>query len=242
MAILTESKIKRLLRTTKLKETKSLVLESGTIITPSAKEYLKDITIEYVKTPELSKTKDKETSLPIPESKTNGTNNIRSIRDVLIYKNSNGEEIWRGQSNYQFKIKIDLIISRILTLQKKGQYIGNMELIEALDTILMVLKAETIQNKLELVQEIEKLLESKNSYILNSYLENSFIPTYKDEECTIALFELHAYLQELEHFIAKEMNEILTFENYINYISIATALKEYCWLLIVQVKEESLKE
>lgn len=245
MAILTESKIKKILRTTKLKETKFLVLEPGTVITPSAKEYLKDITIEYIETPESSETKNKETTFPITQLKVNEPKSARNIQEVLLYNNGNGQEMWKSHLTYQFKIKTNITICHILSLQKKSHHIGRMELVEALNTILMVVKTistETLaSDKLELVQEIEKLVEDKNPYVSSLYPEGIFIPTYKDEECVIALFELHAYLQELEHFIAKEMKESLKFEEYINCISIATSLKDYCWILMVQSKENSVE-
>lgn len=237
MPILTESKIKKLLRRTELKETKSLVLEPGTVITPSAKEYLKDITIRYMKVTEKSETENQETRLPTKELKIDKTRNEKSIHEALIYKDDDGKEIWKSQSIYQFKTKIHIIISRILILQKKGQHMGNMELVEALNNILMVFKSISIENKLELVEEIENLLKEKNPYSVSSYLQDSFIPTYKDEEYIIGLFELHAYFKELEYFIANGMKESLTFEDYINYMSIATILKEYCWILMVKFKE-----
>ncbi|WP_353097287.1 hypothetical protein [Tissierella praeacuta] len=242
MAILTESKIKKLFRTTRLKETKSLVLEPGTIITPSAKEYLKDITIEYMEIPETSETKNQEATFPMTQLKVSEPKNIQ---EVLIYDNGKGQKMWRSHLTYQFKIKIDIIISRILTLQKKSHHIGKIELVEALNTILIVVKTISMEilasDKLDLVQEIERLLEDKKPYVASLYPEDSFIPTYKDEECVIALFELHSYLRELEHFIAKEMKEILTFEDYINCISTLTILKDYCWILMVQSKENSVE-
>jgi len=186
------------------------------VITPSAKEFLKDITIEYADIAETSGVKNQEKTSPK-----------------------------KSHLFYQFKIKIDITISRILILQKKGHNIGKMELVEALNTILMIVKAISIGTllsyRLELIQKIEKFLEEKRSYSASLYPEGIFIPTYKDEDCVIALFELHAYLQELEHFIAKEMKEILKFEDYINYISIATSLKDYCWILMVQSKESSVE-
>lgn len=216
MAILTESKIKRLLRTTNLKETKILVLEPGTVITPSAKEYLKGITIEY-KIPESSETKNQETTFPVTSHLT-----------------------------YQFRIKINIAISHIVTLQKKSHDTGNTELVVALNTILMAVKTITMETlasyRLDLVQEIEKLLKDKKPYADSMYPEDSYVPTYKDEECVIALFELHAYLQELEHFIAKEMKEDLKFEDYIKCNSIAAAVKDYCWVLMVQMIENSVKQ
>jgi len=212
MAILTESKIKRLLRTTNLKETKLLVLEPGTVITPSAKEYLKGITIEYMKIPEATS--------PMAQ--------------------------WKSQLTYQFRIKINIAISHIVTLQKKSHDMGNTELVVALNTILMIVKTITMETlasyRLELVQEIEELLKDKKPYVDSIYPEDSYVPTYKDEECVIALFELHACLQDLEHFIAKEMKEGLKFEDYIKCISIATTLKDYCWVLMVQMIENSVKQ
>lgn len=212
MAILTESKIKRLLRTTDLKETKLLVLEPGTVITPSAKEYLKGITIEYMKIPEATS--------PMAQ--------------------------WKSQLTYQFRIKINIAISHIVTLQKKSHDMGNTELVVALNTILMVVKTLTMETlasyRLELVQEIEKLLKDKKPYVDSIYPEDSYVPTYKDEECVIALFELHAYLQDLEHFIAKEMKEGLKYEDYIKGISMADTLKDYCWVLMVQMIESSVKQ
>lgn len=245
MAILTESKIKKLLRTTKLKETKFLVLEPGTVITPSAREYLKDITIEYTETPEISKSKSKEATFPMTQLKINESNSTKNIQELLMYSNGSGQEMWKSHSTYQFKIKIDIAISHILTLQKKSYHIGKMDLVEALNTILIVVKTIPIEilapDKSDLVQEIEKLLEEKKPYVASLYPEGSFNPTYKDEECVIALFELHAYLQELEHFIAKEMKDILAFEDYINCISIVTILKDYCWILMAQSKENSVE-
>ncbi|HBC99661.1 MAG TPA: hypothetical protein DC053_10355 [Lachnoclostridium sp.] len=212
MAILTESKIKRLLRTTNLKETKLLVLEPGTVITPSAKEYLKGITIEYMKIPEATS--------PMAQ--------------------------WKSQLTYQFRIKINIAISHIVTLQKKSHDMGNTELVVALNTILMVVKTLTMETlasyRLELIQDIEKLLKDKKPYVDSVYPEDSYVPTYKDEECVIALFELHAYLQDLEHFIAKEMKEGLKYEDYIKYISMAATLKDYCWVLMVQMIENSVKQ
>ena len=237
MAILTESKIKRLLRTTKLRETKFLVLEPGTVITPSAKEYLKDITIGYTEIPEAA--------IPITQLKVNEPNNPKSIQEVLIYNSENGQEALKSHLNYQFRIKIDIIISRILTLQKKSHHIGRMGLVEGLNTTLMLVKTISMEtlasDKTDQVKEIEKLLEDKNPYLSGIYPEGSYIPTYKDEECVIALFELHAYLQELEHFIAKEMKESLAIDYYTNYIFIATILKDYCWILLVQLKENLLE-
>lgn len=243
MAILTESKIKKLLRTTKLKETKLLVLEPGTVITPSAKEYLKDITIEYMEIPESSDTKEKEETFPMTQLEVSEPKNVENIQETLMYDNRKKQKMWKSHLTYQ--VKIDIIISHILTLQKKSHHIGKMELVGALNTILIVVKTIATEilasDKLDLVQEIEKWLEDKKSYVASLYPEGSFIPTYKDEEYVIDLFELHAYLQELEYFIAKEMKEILTSEDYINCISIVTILKDYCWILMVQSKENSLE-
>lgn len=235
MAILTESKIKKLLRTTKLKETKSLVLEPGTVITPSAKEYLKNITIEYMEISKTSETKNQKATFPMTRLKIDEPQNIKK----------NGQEIWKSHLAYEFKIKVDITISHILTLQKKCHHIGNMGLVEALNRILMVVKTISIEtlvsDKLDLVQEIEKLLEDKKTYGSSLYPQDSFIPTYQDKKCVIALFELHAHLQDLEHFIAKEMKEIGSFEKYLNCISIVTILKDYCWILMVQSKENSVE-
>lgn len=245
MAILTEGKIKKLLRTTKLKETKFLVLEPGTVITPSAKEYLKDIIIEYMEIPESSETNNKEATLPMTQLKVNEPQNSKKIQEVLIYNNGNGQEMWKSHLTYKLRIKIDIILSHIITLQKKSHNLGKIELVEDLNTILMVVQTISMDtsdsDKLDMVEEIEKLLEDKKSKAASIYQEGFFVPTYKDEECVIDLFELHAYLQELEHFIAKEMKETLTFEDYINYISIATILKDYCWILMVQFKENSVE-
>lgn len=245
MAILTESKIKKLLRTTELKETKYLVLEPGTVITPSAKEYLKDITIEYVEMTEESRAMNQEITLPTGELKIDERLDSKGIQELLIYKDANGQEIWKSQLIYQFKIKIDLIISRILTLQKKSQHVDDIELIESLNRILMIIKTIPIDalalDKMEMVEEIVKIVEDKRPYAMSLYPESIFIPDYKEEECVIALFELHAYLQELEHFIAKEMKDSLRFENYINYISIMTVLREYSWILMIQSKENSIE-
>ncbi len=245
MTILTESKIKKLLRTTKLKETKFLVLEPGTVITPSAKEYLKDITIEYMGIPEASETKSQEATSPTTQLKVSEPKNAKNIQEILMYNNGNGQRMWKSHLTYQFKIKIDIIISHILTLQKKSHHIGKMELVEALNTILIIVKTISMETlapeMIDQVKEIERLSEDKKLYIASLYPEGFFIPTYKDEECVLALFELHAHLQELEHFIAKEMKEILVFEDYINSISIATILKDYCWILMVQSKEKSVE-
>ena len=243
MAILTESKIKKLLRTTKLKETKFLVLEPGTVITPSAKEYLKDITIEYMEIPEESEIRNQEATFPMTQLEVSEAENVKGIQETLMCNDGKGQKMWKSHLTYQ--IKIDIIISHILTLQKKSHHIGKTELVGALNTILTVVKTMAMEilasDQLDLVQEIEKWLEDKKSYVASLYPEGSFIPTYKDEECVIALFELHAYLQELEHFIAKEMKEILTSEDYINCISIVTILKDYCWILMVQSKESSVE-
>ena len=243
MAILTESKIKKLLRTTKLKETKFLVLEPGTVITPSAKEYLKDITIEYMEIPEASEIKNQEATFPVTQLEVSEEENVKNIKETLMCNNGKEQKMWKSHLTYQ--IKIDIIISHILTLQKKSHDIGKTELVGALNTILTIVKTMAKEilasDQLDLVQEIEKWLEDKKSYVASLYPEGSFIPTYKDEECIIALFELHAYLQELEHFIDKEMKEILKSEDYINCISIVTILKDYCWILMVQSKENSVE-
>ena len=47
MAVLTESKIRKLIKTPEVQASKRLVLEPGTIITPSAKSYLTNIKVEY---------------------------------------------------------------------------------------------------------------------------------------------------------------------------------------------------
>ena len=232
MAILTESKIKRLLRTTKLRETKFLVLEPGTVITPSAKEYLKDITIEYMVIPEAT--------FPMTQVKVKEPQDAKNVQKVLINDNENEQEIWNRHLTNQFRAKIDIIISYILILQKKSHNIGKMELVESLNTILMVVKTISMEtlfsDKSDIAKEIKNLLKDNNPYF-SRYPEGSFIPTYKDEECVIDLFELHAYLQEIEHFITKEMKEHLTFENYTNQISIVTILKGYCWILMVDLIE-----
>lgn len=231
MAILTESKIKKLLRTTKLKETKFLILEPGTVITPSAKEYLRDITIEYMEIPEESEIENQEAAFPMSQLEVSEAENIKE------------QKAWKSHLAYQGKF--DIIISHILTLQKKSHHIGKMELVGALNTILVIVQTMTMEtlasDKLDLIQEIENWLEDKKSYVASLYPEGSFIPTYKDEEWVIDLFKLHGYLQELEHFISKEMKGFLKSEDYINCISIVTILKDYCWVLMVQSKENSVK-
>lgn len=245
MTILTESKIKKLLRTTKLKETKHLVLEPGTVITPSAKEYLKDITIEYRHISEEHESEKQEATFPMTQLKANESKDVKNIQEILMYRNGNGQEIWKSHLRYQLKAKADGIISHILTIQKKSHHMGKMELVEALNTILIVVKTismETLSPQiLNQIKEIERLSEDKKSYVASLYPEGFFMPTYQDEECVLALFELHGCLQGLEHFIAREMKEILIFEDYIHFVSIATILKDYCWILMVQSKEKSVE-
>lgn len=245
MTILTESKIKKLLRTTKLKETRHLVLEPGTVITPSAKEYLKDIVIEYRHISEEHESRQQEATFPMTRLKENEPKGVKNIQDVLVYRNGNGQEIWKSHLRYLFKVKADGIISHILTIQKKSHHVGKMALVEALNTILVVVKTismETLSPEiLNQIQEIERLSEDKKPYMASLYPEGFFMPTYQDEECVLALFELHGCLQELEHFIAREMKEILILEDYILFVSIATILKDYCWILMVQSKEKSVE-
>lgn len=230
MAILTESKIRKLLKTTDLKETKTLRLEPGTIITPSAKGYLNDITVIYGSqveeppTPASVEPVNNHTEQP-------SKNHFRQINRL-------GHEVVHNHFSFQWNIKVEKVISTILEGQHVSYAHQQTGLIADLDNLLQMLqdfrKLVFRGNYWERFHIEEEAFEQEVEQRNQLFSQHSFIPKYSDGELVLMLYRLYIEVRELELHASSCLQPYLLYDEYCSLMEQFLFMKEYVWVLMIR--------
>lgn len=221
MAILTENNIRKLLRTTNLKETKVLVLEPGTIITPSAKSYLTDVKVIY-----------EEQSDPVPVEKAEEPVVCQApiIRD---------ESLLHPQFSLNWKIKVEQVIGEVLYAQQISLQQQNRGLITELDSVLNVLQ-DFRQLRFYENDSVHYQMDPGKYPQADFYSSDTFLPNYTDGEVALMVYRLYTQIRNLQ-VEASNFQTCLPFEEYYRLIKACRFLADYVWMLMIQEIEESNK-
>ena len=207
VTVLTESKIKKLLRTTDFKINKQLLLEEGTIITPSAKEYLNGISVTYREVPinqqlkslNISDTAD-NLSQPLPSN----LDNVGEF-DINYY-----QVVWENH--------IYSIISEIVYIQKTCNDENNVEVIKRLNdliTILLEFKDFHFKKANNLLLKVSEDKTTKEISISGSTSSmDTIIPSYTDSKASVLLFRLYTQLNALHIYTADNFRRYFSMEDY----------------------------
>lgn len=237
MAILTESKIRKLLKTTDLKETKILRLEPGTIITPSAKGYLNDITVVYDDLP-IEKTSSVSIEKEEPPKETLRANPFRIVNRL-------GQEVFATHYSLHWNVQVEKLISTILEGQHLGYTLQQTELIADMDNLLQILQdfrkfsfSEDYWERFHLreadfLQEVEQRNQHFSPY--------SFLPKYSDGEVVLMLYRLYTQVQELGLYGSTQLHMYLPYEAYGCLLERCHFLQEYVWVLMIRQVEGANK-
>lgn len=222
MAILTESKIRKLLKTTDLKQTKQLVLEPGTIITPSARGYLNDMTIIYGdEEPQDSKSEaPAESALPI------------QVKPKLDRKENRIAKNWR--------LEVDKQLSFILQKQVQGFQQNRMELVAELAVIVTILK-DLREMDGDGSYTIAESFGSTVQEVQEKYSQLTYIPAYTAGEWVIQFYDCFIQMRTLENQAEQQLQTYLLDEEYQKITSHIRLLIDYTWLLMVKQIETKNK-
>lgn len=213
MAILTESKIRKLLKTTNLTSTKELVLEPGTIITPSAKSYLTDITIRF-----QDEIVEEEPAVELPIQ----------VKPTTEPKENRISKAWR--------VEVDQVIVSIIQKQKvfhqQNKAVQVAELAVVLNILTDLRKMNTAEN-----YEIAKTFEQTLREVQDKYPKATFIPSYDANEGSLHFYECYVQLRALELAAHKQLGDYLLEEELTQLASHCRLLIDYAWLLMAQQLE-----
>lgn len=130
MAVLTESKIRKLMKTADFKENKRLVLEPGTIITPSAKSYLTNVKIEYQKVgvaPETDSVEDVTVKVVQPVKSNRATLQWQLALDQLSSKLLFDQQYFESINKKELIIQVDLWIQTLQDFKYMNVTVKNQE-------------------------------------------------------------------------------------------------------------------
>lgn len=236
MAILTESKIRKLLRTTDLKESKVLILEPGTLITPSAKSYLNDVTIVYRNHSEVEEVAKvmQPTSQPT----------IARINPLQI-TNQQGHEVAYNHVTFSWNVKIECLIGDVLVSQQLSHEKNKNTLPNDLAILLPILQAFRQLNFSEdnwsRYQNEKKTISPTSSMNKESFRPDNFIPAFTDGEVALFLYRLYTHVRMLEVDASSYLQSYLLFEEYCQLINGCRWMADYIWLLMIQELEEDSK-
>lgn len=227
MAILTESTIRKLLRTTDLKQTKILYLEPGTIITPSAKSYLNEIKIVY-----RNLLKEGE------EPARNSVGEIESAKkDPLKSFNRQGQEVTYNHFTLSWSIKVEKMMSTVLLGQQLSHSKKEIQLTAELDTIVTVLqdfrRLMFRENYWEKCHIDEDKFEEQLEKVKDQFSPGSFIPKYTEGEVILMLYGLYTDIRELELQASSCFHNYLLFDEYCGLVERCRFMTEYVWSLMI---------
>lgn len=236
MAILTESTIRKLLRTTDLKKTKVLNLEPGTIITPSAKSYLNDITIVYQDL--LEEVTEEALGDFVVDTEL-------SKKDSSKTHNRKGQEVVYPHFTLSWCVKLEKLLSTVLLGQQLSQTEGKVSLTEELDILLTILHdfrgLVFCENYWEKSHINEEKFEEQFEKVNEQFPLGTFLPKYTDGEVVLMLYSLYADVRELELHASSCFQMYLLFDEYCSLIERCRFMAEYVWFLMINQIEGNSK-
>lgn len=219
MAILTESKIKKLLKTTDLKETKYLVLEPGTIITPSARGYLNGISIHYEEAVPVTH-QTEEPDLPI------------QVLPKTEYKENRISKKWR--------LEVDKLLNVTVQKQYEAYRQQKNEQVAELAVIVTILK--DLRNlDVESAYTIAESFGSTVTEVQEQYPQMTFIPTYTAGEWALYFYDCVVQLRVLEVQADIQLRDYLLDTEFQKLNDHLRLLIDYAWLLMVKQHETKSK-
>lgn len=179
MGLLTESKIRELLKTTNLKYSQELIIEKNTIITPAAKSFINEKRIHLVRDDALEPSNE-----PV----------IYSDKETLVENKTNPIDI-----NLRYmQSKIDKLIIKATVLQK--ECLKDEQLLSQLEAIINILKKtkHTLGSNKEFNDFDEQIKQFYLEYtdVLTQYDTESY-PNYTENYIVLRLFEYYIDVQSL---------------------------------------------
>ncbi|UUX33332.1 hypothetical protein [Fundicoccus culcitae] len=191
MGLLTESKIRELLKKTNLKQSRELVIEKNTIITPSAKSYLKEKRIKLIAD---------EYSIQTPV-KVNQDNKERLQMEESF-----------NPSLLIISSKLDKLIVKATIMQK--ECLDEVDLFNQLSRLIDMLKQlkQLVLNNGEVIINTNQRdsFYANYSNLLDQIDRNAY-PTYMDSDLSLRFFELYINVRTgIYEIIARE-------ERYLNH-------------------------
>lgn len=200
MRLLTESKIRELLRTTNLKHSRELVIEKNTIITPAAKTYINEKKIRLIEDDMNIQTYQPEPTV----------SQEPLVEDYLI-----------NPKLMLTTTKVEKLIVQATILQK--ECLNNQSLLARINIIISTLKQ--LKNTLLSEEELEvdkELIENFYSEDINnlSQHEPDTYPTYKESYLTLRLFEFYIDVKTTSYEImaSDERLQSYVWQKYLQWI------------------------
>ena len=208
MKVLTETQLRAEYKQNKMEH---LVVESDTILTPSAKEFLNSNKIDLVFKSEnefedkLEGNKDKRKEVFTPKYRCNYTGGYLEKKPENMTQLYGNELVFKDHPNIIFRGRIDSLQSRILELQVKSYKSKNNKLVDDLEEILNfvrnVLKAEVINEKIEdfnffgmKEEDIREISHNPKTHLGINHV----LPNYKMGELLIGLNAIRSNVREVE--------------------------------------------
>ena len=206
MAVLTERHVRQLLKSTDYQQTKQLILEPGTIITPSAKSYLTNVVVVYQDERVDSVSQDVESIQP---SKPPTRSLVKANRVSL-----------------KWQLAVDRTIVNLLNDQ---HYLKDDQ--ETITAIQSIVDGLSQLRKLATVRLDESDLVSPN--LDAAFSQDSFIPTYQSGETALRFFERYLDLGELKLAVYDNWLDYLDLEECQLLAKSCQVLVDRMWLLMV---------
>ncbi|MBZ9634255.1 cobalamin adenosyltransferase [Clostridium sp. FP1] len=218
MSLITESELRKQLKSTDIKE---FEVAKGVIITPSAKQYLQDKNIKLVIVDTLCASKQDDSK---SEKEDEGKNFPKYICIQGGYLEEKPEHMTQLYGNklvpkdhrrIEFRGRLDSLQSNILETQVLASKLQNEGVVKDLEQILNfvrnILRAEVLEEKLP---EFSLLGMSENdlreiSHNPKKYFNmDHFMPSYKMGEIVVALNSIRSNTREVEVYGFKAFKDI----------------------------------
>jgi len=236
MPILTESKVKKLLKTTDMKKSKILLLESGTIITPAAKSYLTGIKVEFQEKEE----EKPKVEFPIPNETRHEHSTDRNVYPVVEQK----KELAQNHFTFVWNNHVECLISDFLSAQQVSFENQQKDLIPELDKMIQVLKdfrkmdfCKNYWLKYGVDEEGFRKRREKES----SYSPVTFIPSYSDGREVVMFYRLYTQVNSFQIHASKWLQPYLNSEEYFLMLEGCRWMADYIWSLMIGEKEKNVK-
>ncbi len=217
MAVLTESKVRKLLKTSDFKASKCLVLEPGTIITPSARSYLTNIKIEYRKEAEA-----------IPE--------VNVAEEIQV---QTSKPVKNNRATQQWHLVLNQLTSKLLFDQNYLSSINENDIVAKLDFLIQTLQAYKEMDFLRNTYFEEDSLSLEVQNWNETYSQESFTPHYTNEEIVLRLYARYVDVRELEIQGTACLHDYLFIEEYHALIRSCRAMANDIWLTMVHKIEDN---
>lgn len=235
MAILTENKIRKLLRTTDLKATKILCLEPGTIITPAAKGYLNGVTVTYCE--QVEKPTESEIALGTHPSEV-----VTAVSNPIPVSTRN--EPAGNQITWSWNIQVELLISEVLAGQQLSFKLKQDQLTQDLKPVLDVLrdfrKLDFCNDYWSHYQVEKEKYSQEIAKRETAYSPEDYIPSYSDEEA-VMIYQLYTKVRHLQITAYSCMQAYLLFDDFYCLLEGCRWMAEYLWILMIRKIEDNNK-